>query len=105
MTFEKLVEKVRGMAAKVDATGRDFLAVQINITGKDSGVFYVEVKDGKISVEPYEYYDRQCAITMSLTDYNKMLDGKLDPVVAFTTGKLKIEGDIGKAVEFSKALK
>ena len=105
MTFEKLVEKVRGMAAKVDASGRDFLAVQINITGKDSGVFYVEVKDGKISVEPYEYYDRQCAITMSLTDYNKMLDGKLDPVVAFTTGKLKIEGDIGKAVEFSKALK
>ncbi len=105
MTFEKLVDKVRGIAAKVDATGRDFLAVQINITGKDSGVFYVEVKDGKINVEPYEYHDRQCAITMSLTDYNKLLDGKLDPVVAFTTGKLKIDGDIGKAVEFSKALK
>ncbi len=42
---------------------------------------------------------------MSLADYNKLLDGKLDPVMAFTTGKLKIEGDIGKAVEFSKALK
>ena len=105
MTFDKLVEKVRSMASKVDATGRDFLAVQINITGKDSGVFYVEVKDGRINVEPYEYNDRQCAITMSLTDYNKLLDGKLDPVMAFTTGKLKIEGDIGKAVEFSKALK
>ena len=25
--------------------------------------------------------------------------------MAFTTGKFKIEGDIGKAVEFSKALK
>ena len=105
MTFDKLVEKIRSMASKVDATGRDFLAVQINITGKDSGVFYVEVKDGRINVEPYEYNDRQCAITMSLTDYNKLLDGKLDPVMAFTTGKLKIEGDIGKAVEFSKALK
>ncbi len=53
MTFDKLVEKVRSMASKVDATGRDFLAVQINITGKDSGVFYVEVKDGRINVEPY----------------------------------------------------
>ena len=105
MTFDKPVEKVRSMASKVDATGRDFLAVQINITGKDSGVFYVEVKDGRINVEPYEYNDRQCAITMSLTDYNKLLDGKLDPVMAFTTGKLKIDGDIGKAVEFSKALK
>ncbi len=44
-------------------------------------------------------------ITMSLTDYNMPPDGKLDPVVAFTTGKLKINGAIGKAVEFSKALK
>ena len=93
------------MAEKVDASGRDFLAVQVNITGKDSGVFYVEVKDGKISVEPYEYNDRQCAITISMADFNKLLDGKLDPVLAFTTGKLKVDGDVGKAVEFSKALK
>ena len=93
------------MAEKVDASGKDFLAVQVNITGKDSGVFYVEVKDGKISVEPYEYNDRQCAITISMADFNKLLDGKLDPVLAFTTGKLKVDGDVGKAVEFSKALK
>ncbi len=93
------------MAEKVDANGKDFLAVQVNITGKDSGVFYVEVKDGKISVEPYEYNDRQCAITISMADFNKLLDGKLDPVLAFTTGKLKVDGDVGKAVEFSKALK
>ena len=93
------------MAEKVDASGKDFLAVQVNITGKYSGVFYVEVKDGKISVEPYEYNDRQCAITISMADFNKLLDGKLDPVLAFTTGKLKVDGDVGKAVEFSKALK
>jgi putative sterol carrier protein len=105
MKFDELVTKVRGMAEKVDASGKDFLAVQVNITGKDSGVFYVEVKDGKISVEPYEYNDRQCAITISMADFNKVLDGKLDPVLAFTTGKLKVDGDVGKAVEFSKALK
>ncbi len=105
MTFEKIVEKVRGMAAKKDATGMDFLAVQVNITGKDSGVFYVEVKDGKINVEPYEYIDRQCAITMNSADFVKMLDGKLDSMLAFTTGKLKVDGDLGKAAQFSKALK
>ena len=42
---------------------------------------------------------------MSLEDYNKMIDGKLDSVLAFSTGRLKIDGDIGKAVEFSKILK
>ncbi|MBO4776257.1 MAG: SCP2 sterol-binding domain-containing protein [Lachnospiraceae bacterium] len=105
MKFDELVTKVRGLASKVDVSNQDFLAVQINITGKESGVFYVEVKDHKISVEPYDYHDRNCAITMSLTDFNKLIDGKLDPVLAFTTGKLKVEGDMGKALEFSKILK
>ncbi len=105
MTFNELVDKVRTIAGKVDASDKDFLAVQVNITGKSNGVFYVEVKDHRINVEPYEYNDRNCAITISMTDFNKMLDGKLDPVLAFTTKKLKVDGDVGKALEFSKLLK
>ena len=65
----------------------------------------MEVKDGKINVEPYEYNDRNCAVTMSLTDFNKLIDGKLDPVLAFTMGKLKVDGDMGKALEFANVLK
>ncbi|MCR5249914.1 MAG: SCP2 sterol-binding domain-containing protein [Lachnospiraceae bacterium] len=105
MKFDELLTKVRAIAAKTDVSDRDFLAVQVNITGKESGVFYVEVKDHKISVEPYDYHDRNCAITISLSDFNKLLDGKLDPILAFGTGKLKVEGDVGKALEFSGLLK
>ena len=105
MTFNELVTKVRTMAQAVDASNRNFLAVQINITGKDPGVFYVEVKDHRINVEPYEYIDRNCAITINMTNFNKLIDGKLDPVLAFTTGKLKVEGDAGKALEFANLLK
>ena len=97
--------KVRGIAEKTDVSDKDFLAVQVNITGKDEGVFYVEVKDHRISVEPYEYNDRNCAITISMTNFNKLIDGKLDPVLAFTTRKLKVDGDVGKALEFSRLLK
>lgn len=105
MKFDELLTKVRTIASKTDVSNQDFLAVQVNITGKDSGIFYVEVKDHKISVEPYEYNDRNCAITISLADFNKLLDGKLDPILAFGTGKLKVDGDVGKALEFSKLLK
>ncbi|MCR5108402.1 MAG: SCP2 sterol-binding domain-containing protein [Lachnospiraceae bacterium] len=105
MTFDELIAKIRKKASKVDVSEADFLAVQVNISGDDGGVFYVEVKDGKISVEPYEYNDRNCAITMNMTDFNKLIDGKLDPILAFSTGKLKLEGDAGKAIEFSKILK
>ena len=105
MTFNDMLTKVRNIAASTDAAGKDFLAVQVNLTGAEGGVFYVEVKDGKINVEPYEYTDRNCAVTMNIDDFNKLIDGKLDPVFAFTTGKLKVDGDIGKALEFSKLIK
>ncbi len=105
MTFNELLEKVRGIASKADVSDKDFLAVQVNITGEGEGVFYVEVKDHKVSVEPYEYNDRNCAITMNMKNFNKLLDGKLNPVVAYTLGKLKVDGDVGKALEFSELIK
>ena len=105
MKFDELLTKVRTIASKIDVSEHDFLAVQINIKGKESGVFYVEVKDHMISGEPYDYHDRNCAITISLADFNKLLDGKLDPILAFGSGKLKVDGDVGKALEFSKLLK
>ncbi len=105
MTFDELLEKVRGIAAKTDVSNTDFMAVQVNITGDNGGVFYVEVKDHKATVEPYEYNDRQCAITMNNENFNKLIDGNLNPVLAYTTGKLKVDGDIGKALEFSKLVK
>ncbi len=105
MTFEEVLEKVRERAAGMDVNGHPFLAVQVNLKGKDGGVFYVEVKDGRVSVEPYEYNDRSCAFTMEQANFLKLLDGKLDPVAAYTLGKLKVDGDLGKALEFSKLLK
>ncbi len=105
MTFEETMTKVKEKAKEIDASKTDFLAVQVNLTGENGGVFYVEVKDGKVNAEPYEYNDRSCAITMTPENFMKFLNGKLDPILAFTTGKLKVEGDVGKALEFSKLIK
>ena len=81
MDFNSLVAEVREGAQKIDVSGVDFLAVQVNLTDMDPGVFYVEVKDGKVNVEPYEYHDRQCAISISSSDYVKLVTGKLTMVV------------------------
>ena len=39
MTFNEILEKVRSKAAVTDASGVDFLAVQVNFTGDNGGVF------------------------------------------------------------------
>lgn len=106
MTYESIVETVREKFSKVDVSSvPGVLAYQFNIEGKVSGIFYVEIKDGQVHVEPYEYYDRNAIIIMNSTNLLKLVNGKLDPVVAFTTGKLKVEGDINAALELTKFLK
>lgn len=106
MTYESIVETVRAKFSKVDVSSvPGVLAYQFNVEGKVNGIFYVEIKDGQVHVEPYEYYDRNAIIIMNGTNLLKLINGKLDPVAAFTTGKLKVEGDINAALELTKFLK
>ena len=105
MNLETVISKVRKLAVDADVSNVDFLAVQVTLTDCDPGMFYVEVKDHKVNVEPYDYHDRNCAISMKSDDFDNLISGKLDPVAAFTVGKLKVDGDIGKALEFSNLLK
>lgn len=77
----------------------EHLAYQFNIEDKEAGgSFYVEVKEGQLFIEPYEYHDRDAAFTCKPETLNKIVAGKLDPVMAFTLGQLKVEGSIEKAL-------
>ena len=105
MTYEELFQKVKDMFSKADVGGiKEHLAFQFNITGEGEGAFYAEVKDGVLSIEPYEYYDRDAIFICSADTLLKIAAGKLDPVFAFTTGKLKVEGSLDKALELQKFL-
>lgn len=77
----------------------EHLAYQFNITGEAEGIFYVEVKEGELYVEPYEYFDRDAMFTASAETLMKIAEGRLDPVLAFTLQKLKVEGNIDKALK------
>ena len=107
MTYESIVEAAREKFCGVDVSSVEGTkAFQINIEGKAvNGIFYIEIKDGKVNVEPYEYYDRNAILTMNGTNFIKLINGKLDPVVAFTLGKIKVDGDVNAALEMIKFIK
>lgn len=107
LTYEQVVDAARNRFSDVDVSSVvGTRAFQINIEGKAAnGIFYIEIKDGKVNVEPYEYYDRNAVFHMNATNFIKLLDGKLDPIVAFTVGKIKVDGDINAALEMIKFLK
>ena len=107
MTYESIVEAARNKFCDLDVSSvNGTRAFQINIEGKTvNGIFYIEIKDGKVNVEPYEYYDRNAILTMNGTNFMKLINGKLNPVSAFTSGKIKVDGDINAALEVIKYLK
>lgn len=103
MTYEELFEKVKETFMKADVSKvEEHLAFQFNIIGDAEGAFYAEVKDGELSVEPYEYFDRDAIFICSADTLLKLASGKMDPVFAFTTGKLKVEGSLEKALLVQK---
>ena len=103
--FKGIIDGLKAKTANFDASGyKGFLAIQVTLKDLNE-VFYLEIKDGKLSIEPHEYRDRQANIIISSDNFDKMINGKLNSVLAFTTGKLKIEGDIGKAKELSNIFK
>ncbi len=107
MTYEQVVEKVRSKFVESDASKIDgVVALQINLEGKNTqGIFYIEVKDHQVNVEPYDYYDHNAIVTVNPTNLTKLLDGKLDPEVAFNSGKVVVDGDINAVLTVLKLAK
>ena len=58
MTYADIFSELKRRFMEADVSDiQEHLAYQFNIIGEGSGIFYVEVKEGKRSVEPSEYYD------------------------------------------------
>ena len=99
MTYEKLVQTVKDAFVNADASAvKDHVAIQFNVTGEAEGAFYLEVSEGKIAVEPYEYFDRDVIVTADGDVIKEIADGKLGIEKAYLTGKIKAEGNLGKAL-------
>lgn len=99
MTYEELVKIAKDAYCSKDASNiKEHVAIQFNVTGEASGIFYLEIKDGQVYVEPYEYYDRDAIVTADAETLIKLAEGTLGMESAYFSGKIKAEGDLGKAL-------
>ena len=108
MTFaEKYNELKQKYAAAADfsAVGHN-LAAEITLTDEDAGgTFYVAWLDGKLSIEPYRYYDNTVSIRIGSDLLEALLQGKKNPVNEFLLGNLEAEGESADALALIDAMK
>ena len=101
MKYEEIVAKVKKALAKADASKVDgHLAVQVDVTGEGEGAFYIEVADGKVTVEPYEYYDHDFKVLCDAEEIIAIAEGKKNLGAEVDAGNAYVSRDIEKVAVF-----
>ncbi|MBR3580345.1 MAG: SCP2 sterol-binding domain-containing protein [Lachnospiraceae bacterium] len=101
MKYEEIVAKVKKALAKADASKVDgHLAVQVDVTGEGEGAFYIEVADGKVTVEPYEYYDHDFKVLCDAEEIIAIAEGKKKLGTEVDAGNAYVSRDIEKVAVF-----
>jgi NAD(P)-dependent dehydrogenase (short-subunit alcohol dehydrogenase family)/acyl dehydratase/putative sterol carrier protein len=86
------------------AAGVD-VVFQFSITGPDGGEWNVTVKDGACTCEEGPHPSPTTTIIMSDEDFLGLVAGKVNAMQAYTSGKLKIKGDLMKSQLIEKLFK
>ena len=91
-----LEELTKRVSQKVN--GKDAFGFNVKIDTGDTGVIFIQGIDSPVEVSNG---DGDAAVTfiMSAADLAAMLAGDLSPMGAYTQGKMRVEGDLGKAMQ------
>ncbi len=88
-----------------EAAGGVDVVFQYVISGKGGGDWHSVIKEATCAVETGVHEKPNCTLKMESGDFLNMMNGTLPAMQAYTSGKLKIEGDIMKSQLIEKLFK
>ena len=95
MSLDDITAEIRAKAEAMDANGK---TVQIDLKG--DGYIFIDGTTTPPSVTNDEN-DADVTLILSEENFEGLMDGSLNPQMAFMMGKLKIEGDMALALKLS----
>lgn len=105
MNFFEMFEQAKNKLEKTDVSdAKQHIAVQIEVTEDGNGIFYAEIIDGIMNVQPYNYYDNDVSIVLSNNTLTSILSGKITFSEAIESGELNAYGCPKKATVFYQAV-
>lgn len=76
------------------------LTILFNLTGEGGGEYYASIKDGQLDSGKGSVADPSATLTMDADDFAAMSKGDLNPMMAFMSGKIKVDGDLNAVMKF-----
>ena len=104
LTVQGIFEQITD-AFQPDAAGGVDVVFQFDISGPEGGSWHVTVKEGTCQVAEGAHDSPTTTIKMGDTDFVGLISGEVNAMSAFTSGKLKIEGDLMKSQLIEKLFK
>ncbi len=100
MTYHELFKYIKERCINADVSKfTSDTSYQFDVRGEGEGAFYAEIKNGVLSIEPYEYYDRDVKFEADSKVLIDIADRVLDATEAILSGNLKFTGNNEKAME------
>jgi putative sterol carrier protein len=92
-------------AFKAEAATGVNAVFQYRISGEGGGDWFCQVENAACSVTAGTHPQATCCMLMNSGDFLDMMNGRLPAMQAYTSGKLKIEGDVMKSQLIQKLFK
>lgn len=98
---EALIATMRGRAADLRGLG---YRIRFDLSGSGDSIL-LDATDGMPTIEPASATDlADTVLALAEADLGKLMAGKLSPMLAFATGRLKVEGSKGVAMKLASML-
>jgi putative sterol carrier protein len=96
---KQVFEQMPGRFKKEAAQGLNAV-YQFDLSGEGGGKWQISINNEQCDVKEGAHPSPNVTISMAAQDYLDMIAGKLNPQMAFMSGKLRMTGDMGLALRF-----
>lgn len=96
--FSSLTEKINNAPEGIAGINTVY---QFDLSGD---TYQLKIENGQVEYGEGVAFDAKCTLQMSDENFLKLVEGNLNPTMAFMTGKLKISGDLGLAMKLQSIL-
>jgi len=100
MSVADLFNNMPGRFQADKAAGAN-MGILFDLSGDEGGQWYVNIADGKLDVsQGAPAAVPSATVKMTSEDFQALSAGSLNPMMAFMTGKVKVEGDLNSVMKF-----
>ncbi len=104
VTVQELINRMPRALIPEKANGVNAV-IQYHLSGNEGGEWIVSIKDGQCTVQQGTTPSPNMTLTADAQDYKDVITGKLNPMTAFMTGKVRLAGDLNLAMKLTSFFK